>query len=406
MTDSIKSPSSRAAPLSVGILTYSTRPRGSVVCAAGLAEALHKLGVHVVLYAIEKGEGGFYRSLECPLELIRGNEASEEEEALLRQRMSEVSTHLGRLKLRHDVLHAMDCLVAGGVEQARGRGLKVPFIQTMHHLDEGESAFVRACRIRTARAADGLVSVSRETAERVERELGQRPPVIINGTCSERFESQNPERVREVREKFKLSARPYVLSVGGIEPRKNPFFALEGFLRFRARHPEFRWVIVGGASFWNHGAHRAAFAERLAREGLEDVVVVTGEIAERDLTALYQGADVFLHTAEREGWGLCIVEAGLAGVSLVVPSGPPYAEYLTPGEASFTDVASPESLAAALEIEIKRPAFSRSLVQRRLRRFDWEKSAKAYLGLYQQVVDKFVGSWVPEGAYQEESVHA
>jgi glycosyltransferase-like protein len=376
-------------PLSVGILTYSTRPRGSVVCAAGLAEALTRLGVRAVLYAIDKGEGGFYRALDCPLELILGAEAPEGEEALLRQRMSEVSSHLEKLTRRHDVLHAMDCLGAGGIHQARARGSVWPWIQTMHHLDEGESPFIRACRVRSARAADALVCVSRETAERVERELGHRPRVIHNGVNSHRFKATRPSRLGEVRHKFGLRDSPYVLSVGGIEPRKNPLLALEGFARFRTRHPEFRWVIAGGASFWNHRDYRQAFADKVADMDLGAVVHVTGEVAEDDLTDLYQGAHLFLHTAEQEGWGLCILEAGLAGVALVVPAGAPYDEYLAPGEATFCEVRSAESLAAALEVALQRPEFSRSLVRRRLMRFDWEKSAKEYLEVYRRVISDF-----------------
>jgi hypothetical protein len=51
--------------LSIGIFTYSVRPRGSVVHAAALAEALADRGHEVTLYALRKPGDNFYRPLRC-----------------------------------------------------------------------------------------------------------------------------------------------------------------------------------------------------------------------------------------------------------------------------------------------------------------------------------------------------
>ena len=56
--------------LSIGIFTYSTKPRGSVVHAACLAEALERRGAQVTLYALSKAGDGFFRPLSCALRLI------------------------------------------------------------------------------------------------------------------------------------------------------------------------------------------------------------------------------------------------------------------------------------------------------------------------------------------------
>ena len=41
-------------PLRIALFTYSTKPRGSVIHALELAEALHHLGHQVCLYALSK----------------------------------------------------------------------------------------------------------------------------------------------------------------------------------------------------------------------------------------------------------------------------------------------------------------------------------------------------------------
>ncbi|MBV9946792.1 MAG: MSMEG_0565 family glycosyltransferase, partial [Myxococcales bacterium] len=50
-------------PPSVGLFTYSTLPRGSVVHTAALAEALHAAGCDVTVYALDKERRGFFRPL-------------------------------------------------------------------------------------------------------------------------------------------------------------------------------------------------------------------------------------------------------------------------------------------------------------------------------------------------------
>ena len=56
--------------LSVGLFTYSTLPRGSVVHTANLADALHDAGVDVTVYALDKDRRGFYRPLRARLTLV------------------------------------------------------------------------------------------------------------------------------------------------------------------------------------------------------------------------------------------------------------------------------------------------------------------------------------------------
>ncbi len=50
--------------LRIALLTYSTQPRGGVVHAMELAEALDKLGHEVCLFALDKGNG-FFRAMSC-----------------------------------------------------------------------------------------------------------------------------------------------------------------------------------------------------------------------------------------------------------------------------------------------------------------------------------------------------
>jgi hypothetical protein len=52
--------------LRVALFTYATQPRGGVLHALALGEALHDLGHEVVLHALDDGGRGFIRAPRCP----------------------------------------------------------------------------------------------------------------------------------------------------------------------------------------------------------------------------------------------------------------------------------------------------------------------------------------------------
>jgi hypothetical protein len=92
--------------LSIGIFTYSTKPRGSVVHAAYLAEALQRAGAETTLYALSKAGDGFYRPVSCAVRLIPAQAAPSEMDILIRQRIAEFQHGLQELQPRHDICHA------------------------------------------------------------------------------------------------------------------------------------------------------------------------------------------------------------------------------------------------------------------------------------------------------------
>ncbi|HET9956479.1 MAG TPA: glycosyltransferase, partial [Polyangiaceae bacterium] len=131
--------------ISVAMFTYSTRPRGSVVHAAALSEALRELGCEVTLHTLSKEGEGFYRELSCELELWRAAPAPDDPDALIAQRIQEVASHVRRMSRTYDIYHAQDCLTASGLLQSgslRGRTqlsrsplARSLLARTVHHVE-------------------------------------------------------------------------------------------------------------------------------------------------------------------------------------------------------------------------------------------------------------------------------
>ncbi|MEO6600078.1 MAG: MSMEG_0565 family glycosyltransferase [Polyangiaceae bacterium] len=380
--------------ISVGIFTYSTKPRGSVVHAAGLAEALERKGAQVTLYALSKAGDGFYRPLACALRLIPAEVAPASVDALIRQRIAEFGTGIEALGVRHTICHAEDCLAANALVVAKSVLGAAAIVRTVHHVEQFESPYLMACQERSVASADLVLSVSQLTRREVRDVYAREAPVISNGVDLRRFAESSPLAVERVRERLGVGAgETLVLSVGGVEARKNSLRALAGLREAFAQHPNMRWVIAGGASIWEHESYRAEFARQLSMlpEALRARISILGTVPEAQLTALYQASDVLLCPSLQEGFVLCVLEAMAAQSAVVVPRGAPFDEYLDESCATFVDPNSATDIARGLLSVLREPARRASLVAAghlRVQRFSWDLVAERHLARYESLLDR------------------
>ena len=175
-----------------------------------------------------------------------------------------------------------------------------------------------------------------------------------------------------------------MLSVGGIEARKNTRRLLQAFVMFRKRHPAAQLVIAGGASLLDHVSEAVAFRTEAAAMGLAigrgEPIVITGPIPDADMPAIYRGADVFAMPSLLEGFGLAALEALASGTPTVVSDMAPFSEHFVEGEVDWADPMQPAAIADALH---------RALVRGRhhvapavCSRFSWSASAARHETLY------------------------
>src|SRR5438132_129298 len=94
------------------------------------------------------------------------------------------------------------------------------------------------------------------------------------------------------RERFGVPGR-YVLYVGQFDPRKNMDGLFAAFARAADRDRDLRLVIVGTL-----GKLAGLMRDALARSRVDPArVVITGEVDDGTLAALYAGAECLLHSA-------------------------------------------------------------------------------------------------------------
>jgi glycosyltransferase-like protein len=364
------------------------------VHATQLAEALTARGHSVTLYALSKAGDRLYRELSCPVILLPAEPAPSDPDQLILQRVQEVVNGLRTHCSEHDIYHAEDCLVASGLLAFDAELGCRPIVRTLHHLEHFESAYLRECQRRSIIEADAVACVSHVSQRDVQRELGRICPIIGNGVDAARFERRSPRHEQALRARLALpSESELVLSVGGVEPRKNSLCALAAMLGVLCRRPHARWLIAGGSSIWEHAAYRAEFREKVGQlpEALRDRILELGPVSEAELSALYGMSQVLLCPSLHEGFGLCVLEALAARTAVVVSQGEPFSEYLSSNVASFVDPGSASGIAKAVTQLLGDTALRAARAEAGIalaRAFSWDRVAGEHELLYTDLLFK------------------
>ncbi len=381
-----------AEPLRIALLTHSLNPRGGVVHTLALADALHDAGHHVTVIAPVTASQALFRPIKCALDPVPVGPAPKDLADMVQDRVAALVAHLAQ-RIREfghfDVMHAQDSLSGNALATLRERGVIKGFMRTVHHLDDFADARVAAWQLRGFMHADQVLCVSPLWVRELRQRHGIEAALVHNGVDLQRYRpTPEPGDAAVAAAHGLRPGAPLLLSVGGVEERKNTRRLLDAFVRLRAQHPAAQWLVAGGASLLDHGAYVAGFRQALADSGLRTGpggdVVVAGPVDDDHVPALYRLADAVALPSLREGFGLVALESLASGTPVVVSRTEPFTEYLADDEVCWADPLSPASIAEALQQALD-PAWRTRLARATpavCLRHDWATSAARHLTLY------------------------
>jgi glycosyltransferase-like protein len=369
--------------LSIALLTYSTRPRGSVVHTLALAEALAEAGQQLTVWALGRGgDGTFFRPVDPRVELRIApfpDVAGEEFGPRILRSIQVLRDAFARDRRAYDVVHAQDCISANAVDRC---------VRTVHHLDHFSTPELAACHERALANPYAHICVSAAVAGELLGSRGITATVIPNGVDAPRFCCAASPTGAAARAAWCSRLGRYVLAVGGIEPRKGSLELLEAYALVRARMPGVRLVIAGGETLFDYRDYRARWEQRATELGVEPVVL--GPVDHDALPALVAAAGVFAFPSIKEGFGLAAMEALAAGVPLVVSDLPVFREIFT-GVARFAG--GPAALATQLTAGLAGPdAGAREAGRSLAARYTWSAAAQRHLELYHRLCSRQCGA--------------
>lgn len=365
------------------MLAHSTLPRGGVVHAMNLAEALTAEGVEAVLHAPDAGGDGFFRKAACATRAFPVAPAPRDMTAMVEQRIADYVAWFERAENRgFDLYHAHDGISGNALATLKRAALIKGFVRTVHHIDAFADPRLETLQARSIREADALMTVSDLWRRRVQEDFGREAVICGNGVDLERFSPGDGDALRA---RWGLGSGPVFLAVGGVEARKNTLRMLQAFATLAPEMPA-RFVIAGGASLLDHGAYQAEFRAALDAMGaLADSVVLTGPVADADMPALYRMASTLVFASVKEGFGLCVLEAMACGTPVVVSRLAPFTEYLGEGDALFCDPLDPASIACAMRAALLADEAARLRGRAVAASHSWRAVAQRTLSLYRRL---------------------
>ena len=272
-------------PLRVAMLTHSTLPRGGVVHAMSLSEALEDLGVETVLHAPDSAGRGFFRKPRCAAIAFPVEPASRDTADMVEQRIDDYVRWFRRPENRDfDLYHAHDGIGANALATLKEEGLIPAFVRTVHHIDDFADPRLVQRQTRSILAADALMVVSALWRETSSSASAAKLTWAATAWTHADIPRMPTDPDGELAQRLGLGTGPVFLSVGGIEARKNTTRILQAFVEIHRAHPDARLVIAGGASLLDHHAYQAAFGRELTELGEgASAVSLLGPVADADM---------------------------------------------------------------------------------------------------------------------------
>ncbi len=261
------------------------------------------------------------------------------------------------------------------------------FIVAPETMPSARRRYLTALTAHSVRHAAQVIAVSESTRRDLIAWLGIDPErVTVTRLAAEpRFRPSAPADLDAFRERVGLN-RPYILSVGTQEPRKNTALLVQAFASLADEFPH-GLVLVGPAGWLGEELDRALSA---LPERVRERVRLTGFVDDDDLPLWYGAAEALAYPARYEGFGLPVLEAMACGIPVVTSNVSSLPE-VSGGAALLVDPGSSAELAAALWSVMTNPGLASELRERGLRRaaaFSWETTARLTVGAYRKALGR------------------
>ena len=187
------------------------------------------------------------------------------------------------------------------------------------------------------------------------------------------------------------SSTRFLLYVGGISPHKNLRLLVAVYQQLTSdpMFSDVKLLLVGDYrhdSFYSDYPTLQALVNKLR---LENKVVFTGYIEDKDLAYLYNAASLLVFPSLQEGFGLPAVEAMVCGCPVAASNLGSLPEVL--GDAGcFFDPYNKEEMLGVIKKVLSDNDLRESMKSKgldRAKQFSWEKAARDLLSIFHNVVD-------------------
>lgn len=280
---------------------------------------------------------------------------------------------------------------------------KVPSVLTVHDvipftfreaMELYRNIFLYKPGIRMAcRLNDIIATVSEFSKQDIAKKVGvphDKIRVIPNGLREQN--PKDPSLEEELKNRFKIKDT-FILNVGGIHERKNIVRLIHAFAGMvNLNGYSGKLLITGsvsGAPYQNKMKSICDASVASVREtGMENRIVFTGFISEKELDSLFRMADFLIYPSLYEGFGIPVLEAMKMGLPVITSNTTAMPE-VAGGAAYLVDPNNIEEMTSVMSELLQNRQRQEEMIEKgleRARSYTWQNVSESYLKLYQEII--------------------
>lgn len=232
---------------------------------------------------------------------------------------------------------------------------------------------------KTIKNLDARIAVSKEDKKVFERLGAKKVYVIPNGIDLSKFDNLPDKNI--FKKKYNINGK-MILNVSRLAKIKGHNLLIEAFSKVVKDFPNSMLVIIG--EDWGELENLKRLVKNL---GLNDQVILTEKIPEKDLLGAYSSADIFVLSSIEEPFGIVLLEAMACGIPIVSTNrgGPP--EVI--GECGLLVEPTPVDIYAGIRKLLRDDNLSVKFIEcgkKNVLKFTWSAIAEKNIKVYEEVL--------------------
>ena len=278
-----------------------------------------------------------------------------------------------------DVVHYHSFGPLSLLNRKYSHGVKVLTAHSTPRVNQGNLAFsgtINQYYPGLYRRFDHIINISLPCKREIDELLPDMSSTLIPNGIDREYFKPDAEKRKTFRERFNIDDdEKVVLTVAQQTPRKGIY----DFLELSKKHPEKKWVWVGGFPYGIFSADY--FQINKMKKNCNDNVIFTGFIP--GITEAYSGADIFFMPSHAETFGLVVLEALACGLPVVARNIPEFREIFDVGVQFFgtldeASIVLNDQVSLQKNLEAARPFTEK---------FDIKHIARMHCDLYRRLIE-------------------
>ena len=244
------------------------------------------------------------------------------------------------------------------------------------HLHESKATILEHLFFRMAlRKTKHVIAPSEHTKKDLMRlfDCAEEKITVTPLGVDEKYMEDGKWKTEDVKKKYNLPEN-FILTVGGLEPRKNNALLIDAVVELSKKYTDLKLVIVGGQGWRSHATKKKIRAAK-------DVVIHIENCDTKDLPAFYRLAKMFAFPSLYEGFGLPPLEAMASGCPVICSNVASLPEVCGDSALAF-DPYDKKALTAAIEKLLNDEKARAELIERgkkQAAQFTWKRTAEKTL---------------------------